>query len=134
MTVKTAHVILAVLTQLPFLEGPLVAVLANFRGNGQGHFGTLFGVSLAHDAMTGFTGDARMRVGLCLDVRSCGVTYETGETAACLFPGRLEALGKGTRMRRVFPLGILFFVTITALSWACEIVRLGGGYSNNQGQ
>lgn len=134
MAVKTADTILAVLTQLPLLEGPLVAVLANFRGNGQGHYGTLFGVSLAHDAMTGFTGDARVSVGLGLNVRSGGVTYETGKTATALFPGLLEALGKGIRMRRVFPLGMRFFVTHTTLFRACEIVRLDGGYRNYQEQ
>ena len=134
VAVKTANVILAVLTQLPLLEGSFVAVLANFRGNGQGHWSVFLGVPLAHDAMTGFTGDARVRVGAGLDIRSGGVTYETGETAIDTFPGLLEALGEGPRMWGVLPLVILFFVTTTTLLGACEIVRLGGGYSNNQGK
>ena len=57
VTVKATDVILAVLADLPFLVGHLVAITTHFRGDGQGHFGILLGMPLAHDAMAGLTGD-----------------------------------------------------------------------------
>ena len=57
VTVKATDVILAVLADLPFLVGHLVAITTHFRGDGQGHFSVFFRVPLAHDAVAGFTGD-----------------------------------------------------------------------------
>ena len=51
MTVKATNFILSMLAHLPFLEGSPVAVPAHLRCYGKGHFSTLLGVTLAHDAM-----------------------------------------------------------------------------------
>ena len=75
-----------------------------------------------------------MGIGFGLGIRSGGMTHETGEFTTGLSPGLLEAVREGTRMWGVLPLGVLGFVTTTTLSWTCEIVRLDGGYRNNQGQ
>jgi hypothetical protein len=60
MAVKATDVILAMLAYLPFLVGSLVAVPTYFRGDGQGHYSVFFRMSLAHNAMAGFTGDTGM--------------------------------------------------------------------------
>ena len=75
-----------------------------------------------------------MGIGFHIGIRTGGVTDKTGEFTTGLSPGLLEAIGKGTRMWGVLPLGVLGFMTTTTLSWACEIVRLDGGNRNDQGQ
>jgi hypothetical protein len=57
MTVKTTDIILAMLTYLPFLKGSFVAIPANFRCDGQGHYSAFFRMSFTHDTMAGLTSD-----------------------------------------------------------------------------
>ena len=91
VTVEATDPVLSMLAQLPFLVGLPVAVPAHLRGDGQGHFSVLLGMSLAHDAVTGLAGHTRVGIGFSLRIRTGRMANETGEFTACPFPGLLKS-------------------------------------------
>lgn len=99
MAIKTTDVFLAMPGNLPFLECPLVAVLANPGGDGQGHLVTLSGMALLHDAMTGLAGNTFMGVGSSGDIHSRGVANQARSLASNVLPGLLEVFSKREGMR-----------------------------------